>query len=315
MCTRLWIITACAFFGLLFSCEKPAKLTEIRLAAGGTTGTYYSYAKALAGIIEERLNIPVTVIESAASVANIALIESGAANFAFVQNDVMTYAYNGTNLFSTEGAKKDFAVIAGLYNEVCHIVARAQTEEIGALKGERVSVGEMGSGTTLNAAQIFEVFGMSFADIKPVYLGFGDSANALAAGEISAFFCTAGSPNPAIEELAKTVPIRILPLGDARSRLLMTTYPYYATHRIVAGTYTGLEKTINTVAVRATLIASTNIAADDVYKVVKVLFESKNDPAAHPKADELSPQAAIFSIPIPFHPGALRYYRELGFLK
>lgn len=298
------------------ACEKPPKrLSELRLATGGATGTYYAYGKALVPLLQERLKMPVSVQETAASVANIALVETGAADFAFVQNDVMTYAYNGVNLFSTEGAKKNIAAVAGLYSEVCHLVTRNDITEAAALKGKRVSVGEAGSGTALNAEQIFEVFSIKLSDINRVNLGFGESAWELGTGGIDGFFCTAGAPTPAIAELAATRSISILPIGEARTRLLVSRYPFYTPHIIRAGTYTGINEDVHTVAVRAALIAGAHIAAEDVYAVVKALFESAADPAAHRKAAELSVQSAVEGIPIPFHPGALRYYREQGAIK
>ncbi|MDR2468009.1 MAG: TAXI family TRAP transporter solute-binding subunit [Spirochaetaceae bacterium] len=303
---------ALAYFG----CEKaPGQVSTLRIATGGTTGTYYAYGLALGKIVQEQLGLPVTVVPTAASVANIALIHKGAAELAFVQNDVMTYAYSGTNLFAGAGPQKDFAAIAGLYGEACQVIAEEGITSISALKGKRVSTGENGSGTMLNAAQIFEVFGMNFADITEVNLSFGDSAQAFQDGSIDAFFCMAGTPTPAIAELAARIPLNILPIGDARTRFLISNYPYYVAQRIPAGTYQGMTDDVMTVAVRATLIASTKLSEDDVYDLTKLLFENTTNHAAHPKAAELSLRSAVSGIPIPFHKGALRYYREEGILK
>ncbi|MDR2534881.1 MAG: TAXI family TRAP transporter solute-binding subunit [Treponema sp.] len=304
-------------FGLFTGCEKKAlPLASLRLATGGNTGTYYAYGSALEQIFQKRLNLRVSVQTTAASVANIALVQAGTADFGFVQNDVMTYAYNGTNLFSAEGPQKDFSAVAGLYPEVCHIVAAAAITDIADLKGKRVSVGESGSGTSLNAAQILEIYSMTFADIKQVNLGFGDSAQALGAGEIDAFFCTAGTPTPAVTELARTANIRLLPIGDARKTLLIAQYPYYTAHTVPTGTYAGVNEEVNAVAVQATLVVHNKIQTEDVYKITKALFENKADiTAAHPKGAELSLEAAVSGIPIPFHAGALKYYREQGVMK
>ena len=298
-------------------CEKKAPpLESLRLATGGSTGTYYAYGSALARVFQERLGLRVTVQTTAASVANIALLQSGAADFAFVQNDVMTYAYDGKNLFTADGPQKDFSAVAGLYPEVCHVIATADITDISELKGKRVSVGEGGSGTSLNAAQVLEAYGMSFADIKQVNLGFGDSALALAAGKIDAFFCTAGTPTPAVSDLAAITPVRLLPIGGARTRLLIESYPYYTAATVPAGTYPGIDEDVNTVAVQATLAVSNKIREDDVYKVTKALFESKGEiTAAHSKGADLSLESAVSGMPVPFHPGAVRYYREMGALK
>ena len=303
--------------GLSTGCEKKAPpLTVLKLATGGTTGTYHAYGTALGRVLEKRLGLSGTVQTTAAAVANIALVQSGSADFAFVQNDVMTYAYNGVDIFSAEGAQKDFSAVAGLYPEVFHVVAAEAVTGIADLKGLRVSVGEGGSGTALNAAQILGAYGLSLADIKQENLNFGDSAKALAAGEIDAFFCTAGTPTPALVELASSTRIRLLPISEARRKLLLSEYPYYTAHTVAAGTYPGIEEDVNTLAVQATLVVNNRIQADDVYKVTRALFESKAEvTAAHPKGAELSLESAVSGIPIPFHPGASKYYREKGAMK
>jgi TRAP transporter TAXI family solute receptor len=311
------VLMAAIILGVFPGCEQKAPpLTAIKLATGGSAGTYYAYGSALGQILERRLDLPVTVQTTAAAVANIALVQSGSVDFAFVQNDVMSYAYNGTNIFSSQGPQQDFSAVAGLYPEVCHIVATEGVDGIAGLKGLRVSVGEGGSGTALNAAQILAAYGLSLADIKQHNLNFGDSARALAAGKIDAFFCIAGLPTPALVELASTVRIRLLPISEARRKLLVATYHYFMSYTIPAGAYVGLEEDVNTVAVQATLVASNRIQAGDVYRATQALFDGRAEiTAAHPNGAELSLESAVRGITIPFHPGALKYYREKKALK
>ncbi|MDR1302232.1 MAG: TAXI family TRAP transporter solute-binding subunit [Treponema sp.] len=311
------VLALAVSLGLCAGCEKKAPpLTTLKLATGDSTGIYYAYGSALGQVFEKRLGLQVTVQSTAAAVANIGLIQLGSVDFAFVQNDVMTYAYNGTNIFATVGAQKDFSAVAGLYPEVCHIVAAEGITNITGLKGLRVSVGEGGSGTALNATQILEAYGMSFADIQQENLNFRDSAKALASGEIDAFFCTAGIPTPVLVDLASSTRIQLLPIGEARRKLLLSEYPYYKVYTIPGGIYPGLAEDVNTVAVQATLVVNNKIQASDVYKVTQALFEGQAEiTAAYPKAAELSLESAVLGIPVPFHPGALKYYREQGAMK
>lgn len=306
------------FAAVIFAaCSKTsASLSEIRIATGGVNGTYYAYGKVLAEVFADGTGLPAQARESAASVENIRLVDSGAAEFAFVQNDVMTYAHNGTNLFSADGPRLNFFAVAGLYSEICHIVAARGIGGVAELAGRRVSIGEADSGTTINAAQILEVFGLSLSDIEVVNLGFGDSAQALRDGEIAAFFCTAGIPTPALIELAKDTAFTLLPLSDARRRLLISNKDYYTEALIPPGVYPGVDKAVPAIAVRATLIAGAEISEEDVYTITGLLFENKDTiAAAHPLGAELSPESAVIGIPIPFHPGALRLYREMGILR
>ncbi|MDR3171502.1 MAG: TAXI family TRAP transporter solute-binding subunit [Treponema sp.] len=309
------ILMVLAFSLVLGGCSKKsdASLTRIRLGTGGTSGTYYTYGEAMGHIIQSTLNLPVTVLSTGASRANIELVQGEQAEFALVQNDVMTYAYNGTNLFSTDGAFKNFSAVAALYPEACQVVATPDLGDIGDLRGKRVSLGDQGSGTEFNAQQILESFGLSIADIKPQYLGFSASVDALKAGQIDAFFCTAGAPTPAILDLASSTQVKLLPVGDAHARLLISAYPFYTQYTIPAGTYPGINEDVPMVAVVATLIVGNKVGESAVYQLIKTLFENQPELArAHGKGRDLTLKNAVEGIPVPFHPGAVKYFKEKG---
>ena len=296
-------------FVLSSSLEYSVRQQRVRIAAGGRSGVYFKYGGALAGVIDNKTNSDVVVLSSGGSVENIRLLRENRAELAFVQNDIMTYAYDGAGIFSTDGAFKDFSAVAGLYPEACQIVARSDIEDIRDLKGRRVSIGDEGSGTELNAIQILSAHGMSEADIDADHLSFGASVTALREGKIDAFFCTAGVPTPAVSELAASGEIRILGIGAAHAKSIIDSYPYYSRHTIVAGAYPGLNATVETVAVRAALVASDRMSADDVFAITKLLFENKDDIAAMcEEGKELDRESAVNGIPIPLHAGAEKFY-------
>jgi len=281
---------------------------RLKIATGGTSGVYYAYGTVLGDILSASLGIPVAVAATGGSVENIILVQDGKADLAFVQNDIMTYAYNGTHLFSTDGPRKDFAALAGLYPEVCQIVARRDIASVADLKGRRVSLGDRGGGTELNALQILESYGVAEADIKAERLNFGASVVALEAGQIDAFFATAGVPTPAISGLAASGQARLLPIGEAHARQLSGAYPFYTWQTVPSGAYPGMNEEVPTIAVQATLVASEKLSAGAVKKITAALFEHRAEiEAATGKA--LDPQMAMFGIPIPLHPGAEQYYR------
>ncbi|MDR3230220.1 MAG: TAXI family TRAP transporter solute-binding subunit [Synergistaceae bacterium] len=284
----------------------PAK---IRIATGGESGVYYAYGSAFAEILEKRMNVPVSAIQSGGSVENIHLLRNGRAEIAFAQNDIMTYAYEGTNLFSTEGAFRDFSAAAGLYPEVCQIVARREITGIPELRGRRVSVGDEGSGTELNALQILDAYGMSYTDLNVDHLSFGASVAAFREGKIDAFFCTAGVPTPAISELAAGGEVRLLSVGDAHARSLISQYPFYSRQKIPGGAYPGIDDESATVAVKATLVVSNRLSEQLVSEILKNLFEARAEIArTRAEAGDLSPESAVDGIPIPLHPGAEKYF-------
>ena len=237
-------------------------------------------------------------------------------DLAIVQNDVMDYAYNGTDLFAEEGAATEFATVAGLYAEVCQVVSTGDIKSIADLKGKRVSVGDAGSGVEFNARQILEAYGISFDDIEVNNLGFGDSSDALKDGKIDAFFCTAGAPTTAIVELATTNSINLLEIDDEHAAALAEAHPFYTTYPIPGGSYKGVDEDVQTVAIKATRICSPKLSEETVYNLTKALFDNQSEiAAAHAKGEELSLEYAVSGISVPFHPGAEKYFKEVGAIK
>ncbi len=294
-----------------------ADAVSLKMATGGTTGTYYAYGGVIANILNGKLgSLQLNVQSTGASKANIFLIDDGEADVAIVQNDVMDYASKGTDLFEEDGAIESFSAGAALYAEVCQIISSGDIKSVEDLKGKRVSVGDAGSGVEFNARQILNAYGISFDDIEVNNLGFGDSADALKDGKIDAFFCTAGAPTTAITELATTNSINLLGIDDEHAAALQNDYAFYTQYTIPGGTYKGVDDDVVTVAVKATLIVSDKLSEDVVYDLVKGLFDNKDAiTAGHAKGAELDPAYAVDGISVKFHPGAEKYFKEAGVLQ
>lgn len=289
---------------------------KLNMATGGATGTYYAFGSIVAKVFNEKLDdVQITVASTGASKANIQMIADGDADIALVQNDVMDYAYNGTDLFSDKGAITGFSAMAAAYAEVCQVVASPSISSIADLKGKRVSVGDAGSGTEFNARQILGAYGITFDDITVSNLGFGESAESYKDGKIDAFFCVAGSPTTAIMELATSNDVNILAIDDAHALKLMEDYPFYTQYSIPGGSYKGIDSDVMTVAVKATFVVSNKLSEDLVYNMTKALFENKDSIASgHDKGKELDSAYAVSGISVPFHPGAEKYFKEIGVL-
>ena len=290
------------------------EILNLRMGTGNVTGTYFGFGSVLAHIMRDKTGIPITVLPTSASKANIELIDAGELELAIVQNDVMHYAQYGMELFN--GKKiTSFSTVAALYSEVCHIVANpaAGIRSVADLRGKTVSVGETGSGTEFNAQEILEVYGISFNDIRKRNLSSAASADALFDNQIDAFFFVAGSPTPVISNLASRKNIIILEVDDAHAAQLIRNHPFYSRLTIPAGSYRGQNSGIHTVAVKATFVVSSKLPEDVVYLLTKSLFDNLVLlDEAHSKGAELSILHAIDGISIPFHAGALRYYSEFG---
>ncbi len=311
----------------LVSCTKPqttdgeqdenAVAEKIVLATGGNTGTYYAYGMAMGQVLQEKTGITFDAQSTGASKANIQLIQTEEADMAVVQNDVMYYAYTGTDLF--EGAQtQDFSAVATLYPELCQIIASKSSgiTSVADLAGKRVSVGDAGSGVEFNAKQILAAYGIDMnKDIEKQNLGFGPSADALKDEKIDAFFCVAGIPTTAITDLAISNEITVVPVDDDKFEALAAEYGFYTQQVIPADTYTGMTEDVKTVAVMATYIVDNDLSEETVYQITKAMFENKDAiAAAHKKGEELDSAKAVEGIPadVPFHAGALKYYKEIG---
>ncbi|UKI56592.1 MAG: TAXI family TRAP transporter solute-binding subunit [Treponema succinifaciens] len=307
---KLSALLICA--GLLLSGCSNAKKDYI-LATGGTGGTYYPFGGAIANIWNTKIeNMNVTAQATGASAENLRLINKGEAEYAIVQNDVMDYAYNGTDLF--EGEKlENIMTIGTLYPEVVQIAVSKDSgiKSVADFKGKRISVGDAGSGVEFNAKQIMEGYGLTFGDIKKSNLSFKESAEGIQNGTLDGCFITAGVPNAALQELAFTAGLTLVPVdGEAAKKIC--EYGYYTQTIIPGGTYKGTDSDTQALAIKATLAVSAKLDEEIVYEMTKALFENLSDLAtAHAKGKEVSAHSAVTGVSVPFHPGAKRYFSEL----
>lgn len=295
-----------------------ATKSNLILATGGTGGSYYPYGGAMAQIFNTKIeNMNVTAQATGASAENLRLVGKGEAELAIVQNDVMDYAYNGTESFKGEKIE-GFRTIATLYPEVIQVIVSPESgiNTIADMKGKRISVGAAGSGVESNAKQILEAYGLTFDDIKASHLSFNESANAYKDKQIDGFFVTSGVPNAAVQDVNALQKIKVISFDDASIDKLTKKYSFYTPFTITKDTYSGMEADAKTVAVKATLIVKKDLGDDVVYNITKALFENQKELAeAHAKGKELNIQDAVKGVSVPFHPGAEKYFKEKGVLK
>jgi len=294
-----------------------AQQAKLILATGGTAGTYYPFGGAMAKIWNNKIpEVNVTAQATGASVENIRLVDKKEAELALVQSDTIDFAYNGKEAFKEKLTQ--MSAIAVLYPEVIQIVARGDgnIRTFADLKGLKVGVGAPGSGTEANFRQLLDVYGMTKDDVKGQYLSFSESAEQFKDRHIDAFFVVAGVPNAAIMDVAVMQSIRIVSIPDDKVAQLTKKYPFLSPATIPANTYKNQSADVKTIAVNAVLIASASLKEDLVYKMTKALFDNQTElAAAHAKGKELSLKVAVSGVSIPFHPGAVKYFKEKGALK
>lgn len=290
---------------------------KLVLATGGTAGTYYPFGGAMSKIWNDKIpGMNVTAQATGASAENCRLVNKKEAELALVQSDTIDFAYNGKEAFKEK--LPNLRAIAVLYPEIIQIVVRGDSpiKSFADLKGAKIGVGAPGSGTEANFRQLLDIYGMKKEDVNAQYLSFAESAEQFKDKHIDAFIVVAGVPNSAIMDIANQRSIKLLSIPDDKSAQLIQKYPFLGPAKVPANTYKGAATETKTVAVMAVLIVNPEIKDDIVYNMTKALFENQAQLAsAHAKGKELSIQTAVKGVSIPFHPGAVKYYKEKGVMK
>ena len=285
---------------------------ELSFGTGGDQGTYYGFGSVLAQRISSETDTKITAVVSNGSQDNIEMMDMGYYQLGFVQSDVMSYAYEGTNLFEGN-AITDFSTIGALYMEQVQIVTLDPSiKTVADLKGKTVSIGSSGSGVYYNAIDVLGAYGLTEKDITPTYQSFGDSVDALQDGKIDAAFVVAGAPTVAVSTLASTRDVYLVSIDDEHIDALIETSPYYSKNIIDASVY-GTDEDCQTVAIAAVVIARDDVAEDDAYNFISTIFNDKDSIAAsHDKGNELDLAFAASITNVPYHPGAAKFYAEQG---
>ncbi len=294
---------------MLTLCACGAKGGNLTFTTGGDQGTYFGFGGVMAQKVGEVSDTTVTAITSGGSQANIYALQDGDAQLAFVQSDVMAYAYQGSRLFEEDGAITDFSTVAAMYMEQVQIVTLdPNIKSVADLAGKRVSIGAAGSGVYFNAIDILGAYGLTENDIQATYQAFGDSTEALQDGQIDAAFVVAGAPTTAVTSLAASNDVYLVSLDDEHIAQLTASSPYYSKNVIAADVY-GTPEDATTVAIGAVIIARNDVANSDIVNFLDAVF---NNELAHNKAAELSLEFASSVTDVPYHPGAAEFFKSVG---
>ena len=289
---------------------------RLSIATGGTGGVFYPYGGGIAKVISENLpGVEATAEVTAASVDNLKFIKQGTSDIAFTMADTAQDALKGKEGFEGIGAVP-VRTLAVLYSSYVHLVALESSgiTRVSDLKGRTVSTGAAGSGTTVLANRILHAAGLDPQhDIRAQSLGVAQSVDAMKDGKIDAFFWNAGLPTASILDLVNTPGIRARFIStDEILPKLNQIYGsgLYYTAVIPKGTYK-TNPDVPVVAVANLLVVSESMPEMLAHDITKLLFDKQSDLAAiHPQARELGIETALKGSPVPYHPGAIRYYRE-----
>lgn len=290
----------------------------ITVATGPTSGLYYPIGGAFSNVIKNKLGYKSSAQSTGASVENINLILEAKADLAITMADSIAQAYGAFGAFEGKEAKTNLRALMGLYPNYVQLVTidKSGITKFEDLKGKRVGVGAPNSGVELNARMMYEAHGMTYEDSKVDYLNYGEAIDQMKNGMIDAAFVTSGIPNATIMELGTTNKIVIVPIEGEGAKGLMEKYPFFVQQVIPKDVY-NTDTDINTVSVSNILIVREELSEEVVYEITKGIFENIEDiKAAHNTAKEhLSLENSQIGVDIPFHPGALKYYKEVGIVK
>ncbi len=315
---RLIGTIALAAFSMLGLSAAHAQQQFINVLTGGTSGVYFPLGTALSTIYNRAIpNAKATVQSTKASAENMNLLEAGRGEIAFALADAVSGAYTGDAEMGFPAPMKKLRSIAAIYPNYIQIVANAESgiKTLADLKGKRVSVGAPKSGTEINARAIFKAAGLSYKDLSKVeFLPFGESVELIKNRQLDATLQSAGLGVSSIRDLATSVKIVVVSVpadvvakvGDAA----------YQPGIIPAGTYDGQTADVPTATISNYLVTHTGVSNDLAYAMTKQLFTNLDAMvAAHNAAKMINVTKAPVGLSIPLHPGAEKYYKEVGALK
>ena len=290
----------------------------LRIGTGGTAGTYYPVGVLVASVVSQPGKIVATAQSSNGSLGNVISVTSGSLESGFSQADVASWAYAGTGIFDGKPRLTGLRLIANLFPESIHIVVKKGLgiKTVADLRGKRVALDETGSGTLIHARQVLAAYGLSEADLKPDYIKPNQAGDKLKAGTLDAFIFTGGTPAKAISDLL-TIGIDLLPIDATQAQRLRAASPFLTNDSITADTYPGIAAT-PTLSVGAQWVTRDTVDAELVYQATKALYSAAGQQAlaqGHAKGRFITLATAAQGAGIPYHPGALRYYKEVGALK
>ena len=292
--------------------------TTIAIATGGTGGVYYPLGGGMANVLTKYVpGYAATARVTGGSVDNLKLIGSKQSEIAMVMVDAALDALKGDDKF--KGAPVDVRTLMVLYPNRMHVVSieGKGIEKMSDLKGKRVSTGSPGSATEVMAFRVIEAAGLDKdKDMRRERLGVAESTNAIKDGKIDAYFWVGGLPTAAVTDLGATpgVKIKLVDHADVLDKMNAKYGGIYTAGVIAAKTYPGQDKDNHITVVQNILVANASMADKVAYDIVKTFIEHKDDLVAvhgEAKAIELANQEPKNS-PIPWHPGATKYFTEKG---
>ena len=314
MFLAVFLAVSLSLFSLPAHAQQKVQLPvqQISIGTAGTAGTYYIVGAGISKLIEKYLSVRSTAEVTSGAIENVRLMESKKVELGMLTPEVADLAVKGLKPFST---KYDLQALLPLYPNVNQflVLKDSPIKSFADLKGKKVSVGSPGSGILGSNQLLFDALGMSFNDFKPQYLSFSENAVALRNGSIDAALVLTAAPSPFIMDIESTHSVRLNPISDGELKKITGKYSYFIPYTIARATYKSLEADIPTLAAWKLIAAKREFPEEAVYQIVKTVFEHLDElQKVHPSAKFIRPEN-IEKVKIPYHAGAMKYFKEKGF--
>jgi len=325
----LLCLISCVVFGLILNAGNGACQAEpffVTIGAGDVTGVYFPAGLTIARMINDQqapYGIRATVESTRGSVFNLNALSAGYLEFGLAQSDIQYQAVNGLAAWEGKGPQRDLRSVFSIHLESVNLVAAvdAGITTIADLEGKRVSLGNIGSGQYRNALDALRAAGLDpNKDIFPETATTPQATEMLEGNRIDAFFCTLGNPNETLlAATSGTRKVRFVSVTGPGIDRMIAERPYYVKTTIPVATFYPDAETpaeVETFGVVATLSTTSKMPADVVYRITREVFDNLSQfKKGHPAFENLSKERMLTGLSAPFHPGAIRYYKEMGLIR
>lgn len=289
---------------------------KIQIGTAPSGGTYYAIGAGIAQILNKWGGLDATAQATGGGTQNCRLIDAGEINMATVAAQQIVFASGGEKPFTK---KIDLRIGFYMYEDPFEVVVLEESpiRSIHDLKGKKVAVGAMGSGVEGKTRAIFGTYGLRYEDFTPRFIGMGEATDALKDGMIDAAVIMGAIPTAAIVEISLLKKVRILPIEDDMVKKIIKDHSYLIPFTIPPNTYKNQPHEIKILAENSFIVFSPKISEPVAYKIVRTVFEHLDFLATvHKSAERYNLQkACAFDFGVPYHPGAIKYFKEVGVWK
>ena len=311
---KLLALALCAAMLLVAS---SALAVDVDFVTAGTSGAFYAISVTVVDLWNQNIEgIRATATPSSGGVENLNLAREGEAQIGIANANLVYQSQNGLAPFAE--ADEDIMIFAGLYYNPNQLVVAKDSgiDSLEALLGKHISVGPGGSTTVDEATVHLGALGATLDDIQAEYMDVNDAAEAMSNRLIDGAWVMSGVPTPAVTQIMTQNDAMIVPITADVVDQLKEEYPWYASYTIPAGTYAGQDEDVETSAVKLTLFLTSDVDEETAYQMTKVFWENWDYlTETHAALRAADPAKACEDLAgVPLHPGAARYYREIGLI-